>query len=103
MSARLTHSRSAVSVRSRSAATCAIDRSPIFVRRTASALNSGVNFLRFLRAMNSSSRIFAPSGLSTEAGEDQRATIHDPQTSVRLVVVEDDGLDLFFTCRLETD
>ena len=35
-------------------------RSPTRVTRTASALNSGVNFLRFLLAMNSSSRIFAP-------------------------------------------
>jgi hypothetical protein len=37
---------------------------------TASALNSGVNFLLFLFAMNSSWRIFAPSGVSTKPGED---------------------------------
>jgi hypothetical protein len=33
-------------------------------------LNSGVNFLLFLFAMNSSWRIFAPSGVSTKPGED---------------------------------
>jgi hypothetical protein len=36
-------------------------------------LNSGVNFLLFLFAMNSSWRIFAPSGVSTKPGEDQEA------------------------------
>jgi hypothetical protein len=47
-------------------------RSPARARRTASALNSGVNFLRFRRAMNNSWRIVAPlMGLSTKLGEDQ--------------------------------
>jgi len=32
-------------------------------------LNSGVNALRFLFAMNSSWRIFAPSGVSTKSGD----------------------------------
>lgn len=41
--ARATHSRSDTSVRSRSTATCRIDRSPMSHSRTASALNSGVN------------------------------------------------------------
>src|ERR1019366_3865309 len=45
-SARFTHSRRAVSVRSRSAATCATERPPAAQSFTASALNSSVNFLR---------------------------------------------------------
>src|SRR5450432_2398201 len=64
--------RSADSVRSRFSATCWMLRSPARARRTASALNSGVNFLRFRRAMNNSWRIVAPLiGLSTKLGEDQ--------------------------------
>jgi hypothetical protein len=47
--ARLTHSRSAVSVRSKSAATLPTERSPTRVRRSAFALNFGVRWLRFLR------------------------------------------------------
>src|SRR6185369_4253146 len=46
VSARLTHSRSAVSVKSKSTATCVMVRSPTLQSRTASALNSGVNARR---------------------------------------------------------
>jgi hypothetical protein len=38
-------------------------------------LNSGVNFLLFLFAMNSSWRIFAPSGVSTKPGEDHASIL----------------------------
>src|SRR5687768_14597435 len=56
-------------------------RSPARARRTASALNSGLNFLRFLRAMNNSWRIVAPSrGLSTEPGDPHG----DPMQQVNL-------------------
>ena len=57
-------------------ATCATVRSPTWQRRTASALNPGVNERRFLRDcrfdMEHSWRIFAPFGVSTEPGEDQQ-------------------------------
>jgi hypothetical protein len=53
-----------------------VSHSLIRVKRTASASNSGVNFLRFLRAMNNSSRIFALSGSSTNRGNRHvRATL----------------------------
>src|ERR1019366_3327477 len=58
--ARFTHARRAVSVRSRSAATCATERPPAAQSFTASALNSSVNFLRFRLAMALSKRILAP-------------------------------------------
>ena len=61
------------SVRSRSLETCAMVRSPTLQRRTASALNSGVNTRRFRRCcfltMAHSLRILAPIGVSTKAGD----------------------------------
>src|SRR4051794_8371103 len=66
-SARLTHSRSAVSVRSRSLAPCPTLRSPTLQTRTTSALKSGVNCRLFcvqtFFAMDHSARIVAPSGV----------------------------------------
>ena len=49
ISARCTHPRSALSVRSKSSVTCAMLRSPTAQSRTASALNSGVNARRLRR------------------------------------------------------
>jgi hypothetical protein len=48
-------------------ATCRTARSPALQRRTASALNSALNFRRFRFAMALSRRILAPSRASTEA------------------------------------
>ena len=73
----------ALDVRSRSIATCTTVRSPTLQRRTASALNSGVNGRRALRcffrlSMNHSGRVLAPVGVSTKAGEDHSC---DPKQS----------------------
>jgi hypothetical protein len=61
MSARWTHSRSEVSVRSRSFATCPILRSPPLQSRTASALNSGVNARRRRLPCRFAIGLYAPS------------------------------------------
>lgn len=45
-------------------------RSPTLQSRTASALNSGVNFLRFLAIEIHSYRTIVRAGVSTETGED---------------------------------
>nr|WP_206607173.1 hypothetical protein [Sandaracinus sp.] len=71
-------------MRSKSFATCPTVLSPTAQRRTASALNSGLNFLRFLFTIEHSSRMLARSGVSTEAGED-----HPVAASVESSVVED--------------
>jgi hypothetical protein len=75
ISACLTHARKAVSVRSNSLAICPTLRPSTLQRRTASALNSFVNFRRFRFSMDRSRRILAPFGLSTEAGEAQLADL----------------------------
>src|SRR6266542_2850981 len=74
ISARFTQSRSAVSVRSRSFATCLMLRSPTLQRRTASALNSGLNDLLCRFAMAHSSHTFVLVGVSTKPGEDQTSS-----------------------------
>ena len=78
-SARLTHSRSAVSVRSRSLETCVTLRSPTWQRRTASALNCGLNVLRFRLAMDHSQRIFARFEVSTKPGQDHIGRLPRPE------------------------
>ena len=69
ISARRTHSRRAVSVRSKSLAVCAMLRPPARTSVTASALNSDVNCRLFLFVRSTSRRINAPSEVSTKAGE----------------------------------
>src|ERR1035437_1740279 len=67
-----THSRTAVSVRSRSLATRLVDRSPARHSCTTSALNSFVNdrlFLDTALPIGDSWRILAPAGMSTKRGE----------------------------------
>ncbi|HTB74006.1 MAG TPA: hypothetical protein VK762_12215, partial [Polyangiaceae bacterium] len=49
---------------------------------------SGVKFLRFLRAMNSSWRIFAPFGVSTEAGEDQTTGASVASTDAHVITTD---------------
>jgi hypothetical protein len=74
-----THSRRAVSVRSRSLATWAMLRSPMRQRRTASALKAGVNVRRgrfFLTvspglSMEHSWRAFSPNWVSTKSRQAQ--------------------------------
>src|SRR5882724_11809007 len=75
-SARLTHARRAVSVRSSSRATCAMVFPGVCAMRTASALNSGVNDLRVRVGldnffMNTSIMTRKAWEVSTESGQDQ--------------------------------
>ena len=69
ISARRTHSRRAVPVRSRCLAVCAMLRPPARTSLTASALNYGVNCRRFLFTMSNFRCLIAPSEASTKAGE----------------------------------
>ena len=81
-SVRCTHSRRAVSVRSRSLATWAMLRSPTRQRRAASALKAGVNVHRnryFLTvfaclSMEHSWRAFSPNGVSTKSRQAHPST-----------------------------
>src|ERR1039457_6046446 len=75
-----THSRTAVSVRSRSLATRLVDRSPARHSCTTSALNSFVKdrlFLDTALPISDSWRILAPAGMSTKRGEAQTTCCSD--------------------------
>src|SRR5919106_1867992 len=80
-----THSRTAVSVRSKSRATCPIERSPRWHNSTTSALNSGVNDLRgrgFLRSMLSMTDIL-PGAAPLMLGVRQTGSGPCPRGAVR--------------------